>query len=772
MTGYTFKGWFYDAEYKNEVEKNSSGKYYIPKTFVPVNGESVTVYAKWAADDLTVTFNANVPTGTATAITSTGSMTPQAFKYGVETTLKANAFRLSDTSYSFAGWTTSAAPNVVTYADGQAITLTSSVELLAVWATSETDITVTLNTGGFTFTDLDSTVWSAGSTAGTYTAASFKHGAAATPKLPATGTIDDNHSFGGWVVTSDATGRIITDSNINTLVGAVTLTAKSVPNSYKAIYNDNIPVGATATKQRTKTEVVEYGSLWMPATSAATVTGYTFDHWATKDANGTQKDLAQAPKNWDYSGDQTFYAVWTADKAVLNLYTEYGDFGSFSLGTQSGSVGAVTFTYGYSDTNKGKITLPTAKQMGEAGFDGMKFKGWFKSGVDANGNYTYLPAGSQVKSVKYGDTTQYVAKWAGKYTINYNGIGNDPTAEKEQSRTLNTSKALMSMKNLKNAYFLGWATEPNSTDVVFKNKAKVSNLTLDAAGVDGKDTLYYELYAVYVDKLSEYNVTFYDANGNVIAADTFKYSKGYTKKQINAVISENSLGTGYFVNAMGIKTAAIAKKTAGDQVMTWIPTYKVTKAKVKFANGANQIGTKVSGKIAQKVVKSTAGYIPSSNKFKADGYSIQYFEDPNGNRYFLTDSGNISTTGYEVNAGVLTGTRVNLGTLYAGNTVTLTAVWSNDAVGSSYTIFYDAQGGTMTVVDPAVNGRKLVIYNETDTNKIYCEDYTLATAAHTLATPTRAGYIFGGWTEDGAKTTAGTTGVKVRYLTATWSQIQ
>ena len=76
----------------------------------------------------------------------------------------------------------------------------------------------------------------------------------------------------------------------------------------------------------------------------------------------------------------------------------------------------------------------------------------------------------------------------------------------------------------------------------------------------------------------------------------------------------------------------------------------------------------------------------------------------------------------------------------------------------------------MTVDNNAADGRTLVSYNAGAT--IYREDYTLDLSAHSLDTPTRAGYIFGGWTEDGAKTTAGTTGVKVRYLTATWSQIQ
>ena len=87
-TGYTFGGWYTDADLTSAVTL-TSGKY-------KPNG-NVTLYAKWIANTYTVTYNGNNNTSGSTA-TSTHT-------YDVEKTLTGNGF--IRTGYTFGGWSTS-----------------------------------------------------------------------------------------------------------------------------------------------------------------------------------------------------------------------------------------------------------------------------------------------------------------------------------------------------------------------------------------------------------------------------------------------------------------------------------------------------------------------------------------------------------------------------------------------------------------------------------------------------------------------------------------
>jgi uncharacterized repeat protein (TIGR02543 family) len=112
-TGYTFNGWFTAA---------TSG------TLVGVGGASYTptgslmLYAQWtAATPYTVTFNANLGTGTMAIETASGP-----------TNLTTNAFTRTG-GYHFAGWNTAANGSGTAYADGASYPFTSSTTLYAQW---------------------------------------------------------------------------------------------------------------------------------------------------------------------------------------------------------------------------------------------------------------------------------------------------------------------------------------------------------------------------------------------------------------------------------------------------------------------------------------------------------------------------------------------------------------------------------------------------------------------------------------------------------------
>ncbi|MCM1568095.1 MAG: InlB B-repeat-containing protein [Roseburia sp.] len=85
-TGYTFKGWYSDKNFKNKVTKISKG-----------STGNKTLYAKWAANKYTVVFNGNNNTNNV-------KMSSKTYKYGTSYKLPANTFKR--TGYTFTGWNT------------------------------------------------------------------------------------------------------------------------------------------------------------------------------------------------------------------------------------------------------------------------------------------------------------------------------------------------------------------------------------------------------------------------------------------------------------------------------------------------------------------------------------------------------------------------------------------------------------------------------------------------------------------------------------------
>ena len=111
--GFTFEGWYTDNSFTEEskvteIKKGSIGE--------------MTLYAKWTANNYTVSFDANG---------GTGSMTAQTFTYGISQALSENKF--IRTGYDFVGWATSANGNV-TYKDSQDYSIgAENVTLYAIW---------------------------------------------------------------------------------------------------------------------------------------------------------------------------------------------------------------------------------------------------------------------------------------------------------------------------------------------------------------------------------------------------------------------------------------------------------------------------------------------------------------------------------------------------------------------------------------------------------------------------------------------------------------
>ena len=127
--GYTFKGWYRDAKFKSQVKSISKTQY-----------GDMTLYAKWAGNAVTVTFNSNAPEGTKVS----GKMSKEKMTYGTSKALTSNAFKI--TGYTFLGWSEDPNATEASYTNKQKVSAigegyNSAVTLYAVWKLNEYTVT-------------------------------------------------------------------------------------------------------------------------------------------------------------------------------------------------------------------------------------------------------------------------------------------------------------------------------------------------------------------------------------------------------------------------------------------------------------------------------------------------------------------------------------------------------------------------------------------------------------------------------------------------------
>lgn len=136
-TGHTFQGYYIDSDFTGKQYYNASG---ASAYNWDIQEATATLYAKWTANNYTVTFNKNNSS-------ATGSMSNQSITYGQSANLTANAFTL--TGYTFQGWATAATGSVV-YSDRAEYTMesASNVTLYAVWNPNTYTITLDANGNG------------------------------------------------------------------------------------------------------------------------------------------------------------------------------------------------------------------------------------------------------------------------------------------------------------------------------------------------------------------------------------------------------------------------------------------------------------------------------------------------------------------------------------------------------------------------------------------------------------------------------------------------
>jgi uncharacterized repeat protein (TIGR02543 family) len=389
LTNYSFAGWNANA--------NGIGTDYATGSSQTFSGHT-TVYAKWT---YTVTYDKNTASSGSVPTATVGVK-------GQSITMATNTGTLALTSYTFAGWNSTAVGTGTSYAVSSSQTFSGNTTVYAKWT-----YTVTYNGNG--------------NSTGSVPAATV--GVKGQPITMATnsGTLAlTGYTFAGWNANTAGTGTSYAVSSSQTFSGHTTVYAKW---TYTVTYDKNtassgsVPTATVGVKGQPVTMAGNTGTL--------ALTGYSFAGWNST-AVGTGADYATGSSQ-TFSGNTTVYAKWTY------TVTYNGN------GNSTGSV--PTATVGV----KGQpVTMAT--NSGSLALTNYSFAGW---NANANGIGTdYATGSSQTFS---GHTTVY-AKWT--YTLTYDkntaSSGSVPTATvgvKGQPITMATNTGTLALTNYD---FAGW----------------------------------------------------------------------------------------------------------------------------------------------------------------------------------------------------------------------------------------------------------------------------------------------------------------------------
>lgn len=305
--GYDFDGWYLTPALSGE------------KTFtIPAyTTGNYTVYAKWIAKTITITYDSNG---------ADGEIAPREVAVGATITLDKNVLS-HPLNYKFAGWGTN--KNSASYGDEARFTAgASSVTLYAIWV--QTAFAITYNLDGGTNSTANPTGYN---TEGL--------------TINLVNPVKKGHTFLGWYTESAYTNKITQIETGST--GDYELHAKWLVNDYKVTLDAN--GGDCSVYDFNQAYGTTYDTL---ATLTIEKTGYTFLGWYL---GGSELITESSTMQEDYS--HTLRAKWEA-----NVYTVSFNFNGGQ--NVSGSPTSVQVAY-----NERYSLLPTPQKVG---YD---FNGWF-----------------------------------------------------------------------------------------------------------------------------------------------------------------------------------------------------------------------------------------------------------------------------------------------------------------------------------------------------------------------------------------------------------
>ena len=442
--------------------------------------------------------------------------------YNTATTLVATA----KTGYTFLGWMPEG--TVPTAANVSSATITTPkptdtiVEQLNYYAVfSVNQYTLTVDYA----TDDDRTVRGDGLTRDPADGVIYYGGTATVTATPKKG-----YHFKEWIETTTAGYASIPadnfiDSSLQSATatfkmpnGNVTLKASFEPDTFTINFMPNKPSGSgTVNNMPNNGVTATYASAltYSDKTSVPTLTGYTFNGWATA-ANGTAAydtdtnkvftttDIENLYDAGGKNGSITLYAVWTINSYGLDVYA-YGnaasDVNAFANGTTGGTVSITAVTDKVSVTSgngsahaAGTVVFGQKASITATPATGYKLKGWTTSATDAaagtvNADLTSAP--TIETSVMPETGLKYYAVFEVEtytLTVNVNGNGTVTPADAASGKGVYYGATVSGIQPAANTgyHFTGWtATGAPSTFSTSSGAAQTitmpaNNVTLTA----------------------------------------------------------------------------------------------------------------------------------------------------------------------------------------------------------------------------------------------------------------------------------------------------
>ena len=535
--------------------------------------------------------------------------------------------------------------------------------------------------------------------------------------------------FTGWYTDEDCTELY----ELDYITGDITLYAGFAPIEYYIAFDAN---SATADDYGSVTGSmdeypVEYDTDFVFPECGFSAKGFRFIGWQFEDSQEVYQPGDDVSNLSTVDQDTvTFYALW--DKLDYTV--------SFDLNGGSGTMA--------NETHVGGVAKTLATYTGEK--TGYTFKGWSKT--DGATSATYTNGQSVTLSQTDTNITLHAVWVANTYTIEFDANGGSGTIN-SITATYDKSVTLPSSGFTRAGYTLvGWETSSRNYDLgeSVSNLATSGTVTLTAMWTANPYTVKFNGNGSTSGSMSDQSFTYgvaqaltanaykrayvvtynYNGNGtsNTTATATATFN-GWATSATGAVVhtdkkSVSNLATSGTVNlyanwTLGSVTLPTPTRTGytfagwytsatgGDKVGVGGASYTPSKAITLYAQWtANTYTIAFASNGGSGTINSiTATYdksvtLPSSG-FTRTGYTLVGWETPTRN-YDLGESvSNLATSG----------------------TVTLTAMWT----ANTYTVTFDANGGTCTTAS------KSVTYDST---------------YGTLPTPERTGYTFAGWYTD------------------------
>ncbi|MDR0523565.1 MAG: leucine-rich repeat protein [Candidatus Methanoplasma sp.] len=280
LDGREFRGWYQDSGYARS--------WFFESDRVT---RDVTLYARWAEESHSVTFDANGGT----------PVPPESVVHGSHATEPSDPER---PGYDFGGWYKE--PECANEWDFGADTVDRDTEVYAKWDPHHYTVAYDKNAAA-----------ASGSTADS------EHTYDVGRELTANGFSMGGYEFAGWSLQTDGSGRLLSDkeevSNLTVDKGVtVTLYAKWTPGAYTITLH--YPTAAAISDPATDVEIpVTGGASYSIPDPAANRLSYAFGGWfkmvggSNSISSGiTNRDTVEFPKTgvWSLSGDLELYAYW------------------------------------------------------------------------------------------------------------------------------------------------------------------------------------------------------------------------------------------------------------------------------------------------------------------------------------------------------------------------------------------------------------------------------------------------------------------------------